>query len=114
MFRSREGREQLGPAKRVESSKPRGMLSRRRAITILGAVIGLPLLPSADQSKTATRLHLCRGHAPPSPPHLPPPPPPHHRRGPSQGVSDMPWGSSIGKVSTSLAGASRWLSRGWV
>jgi FAD:protein FMN transferase len=70
MFRSREGREQLGPGKRVESSKPRGMLSRRRAITVLGAVIGLPLLPSADQSKTATRLHRWRGTALGSPSYI--------------------------------------------
>src|SRR6516162_7178278 len=70
MFRSREGREQLGAAKRVESSKPGVMLSRRRAITILVAVIGLPLLPSADQSKTATRLHRWRGTALGSPSYL--------------------------------------------
>ena len=199
MFRSREGREQLGPAKRVESYKPRGMLSRRRAITILGTVIGLPLLPSADQSKTATRLHRWRGTALGSPSYILLHYPdcgaaeraiaqcvaeierlekefslyrsdseiarlnrhgrlaapshdllallsecqrfselsggafdvtvqplwnvyaahffgsnPHHRRGPSQGLSDRPWRSSIGKVSTSLAGASRWLNRGWV
>ncbi|HJY47983.1 MAG TPA: FAD:protein FMN transferase, partial [Stellaceae bacterium] len=46
------------------------MLSRRRAITILGAVIGLPLLPSADQSKTATRLHRWRGTALGSPSYI--------------------------------------------
>ena len=70
MFGSREGREQLGPAKRVGSSKLPGMLSRRRAITILGAAIGLPLLPSADQSKAATRLHRWQGTALGSPSYI--------------------------------------------
>jgi FAD:protein FMN transferase len=41
----------------------RGMLSRRRAITILGAVAGLPLLPSGDQPNNATRLHRWQGTA---------------------------------------------------
>ena len=56
MFRSREGREQLGPAKRVEASKPRGMLSRRRVITILGVAkiaVGLSLAGLTGTLKNA-------------------------------------------------------------
>src|SRR5262249_50088533 len=39
------------------------MLSRRRVITILGAVAGLPLLPSGDQPTNAARLHRWQGTA---------------------------------------------------
>jgi FAD:protein FMN transferase len=48
----------------------RGMLSRRRVITILGAAAGLPFLPSGDQPKNATRLHRWRGTALGSPSYI--------------------------------------------
>jgi thiamine biosynthesis lipoprotein len=60
---SNERMEHPGPARNVEASKTRGMLSRRRVITILGAVAGLPLLPSGDQPKNAMRLHRWQGTA---------------------------------------------------
>ena len=67
---SSERREHPGPAKKVETSKTRGMLSRRRVITILGAVAVLPLLPSGDQPKNAARLHRWRGTALGSPSYI--------------------------------------------
>jgi thiamine biosynthesis lipoprotein len=45
------------------SSRGRSTLSRRRVITILGAVAGLPFLPSGDQPKNTTRLHRWQGSA---------------------------------------------------
>src|SRR5260221_1776881 len=60
---SSERMEHPGPARNVEASKTWGMLSRRRVITILAAVAGLPLLPSGDQPKNATRLHRWQGTA---------------------------------------------------
>jgi thiamine biosynthesis lipoprotein len=47
----------------MPSSGGRSTLSRRRAITLLGAVAGLPLLPSGDQPKNAPPLHRWRGTA---------------------------------------------------
>jgi thiamine biosynthesis lipoprotein len=45
-------------------------LSRRRAIAILGAAAGLPLLPSGDQPRNATRMHRWQGTALGSPSHI--------------------------------------------
>ena len=47
----------------MPSSSGQSTLSRRRVITILGAVAGLPFLPSGDQPKNATRLHRWQGTA---------------------------------------------------
>jgi FAD:protein FMN transferase len=59
------------------SSEPRmkvagipGVLSRRRAIAILGVAAGLPLLPSGDQAKNVTRLHRWQGTALGSPSYI--------------------------------------------
>jgi FAD:protein FMN transferase len=70
MRTSRERREDRGPARKVAASKTLGLLSRRRVITILGAVAGMPLLPSGDQPKNATRLHRWRGTALGSPSYI--------------------------------------------
>jgi FAD:protein FMN transferase len=67
---SDERKEDTGPARKDDASKTRGMLSRRRVITILGAVAGLPLLPSGDQPKNATRLHRWQGTALGSPSYI--------------------------------------------
>jgi FAD:protein FMN transferase len=67
---SSERRDCPGPARKVEASKTRGMLSRRRVITILGAVAGLPLLPTGDQPKNAARLYRWRGTALGSPSYI--------------------------------------------
>src|SRR5215469_748503 len=47
-----------------------GVLSRRRAITILGAAAGLPLLPSGDQPGYTTPLHRWQGTALGSPSYI--------------------------------------------
>ena len=47
-----------------------GVLSRRRAITILGAAAGLPLLPSGDQPRYTTPLHRWQGTALGSPSYI--------------------------------------------
>lgn len=47
-----------------------GVLSRRRAIAILGAAVGLPLLPSGNQPKDMTRLHRWQGTALGSPSYI--------------------------------------------
>ena len=48
----------------------RSTLSRRRAITIFGAVAGLPLLPPGDQPKNPTPLHRWQGTALGSPSYI--------------------------------------------
>src|SRR5215469_12904225 len=48
----------------------RSMFSRRRVITILGAVTGLPPLLSRDQSRSATPLHRWQGTALGSPSYI--------------------------------------------
>jgi FAD:protein FMN transferase len=58
-----ERRDLLGSSKTVEPRKTRSMLSRRRVLTIIGAVAGLPLLPSADQPSNAARLYRWQGTA---------------------------------------------------
>lgn len=70
MPRRGEQSEHQGGAAKIEASEPRGMLSRRRVITVLGAVAGLPFLPSADEPETPTRLHRWRGTALGSPSYL--------------------------------------------
>jgi thiamine biosynthesis lipoprotein len=67
---SGERREHPGPARKVAVSKTRGRLSRRRVIAILGAVAGLPPLPSGDQPRTATRLYRWQGTALGSPSYI--------------------------------------------
>jgi FAD:protein FMN transferase len=54
----------------VAPSKTRGTPSRRQAITILGAVAGLPLLLSGDRPKDATRLYRWQGTALGSPSYI--------------------------------------------
>jgi len=48
----------------------RSVFSRRRVITILGAVAGLPLLPSGNQPRSATPLHRWQGTALGSPSYI--------------------------------------------
>ncbi len=67
---SGELREHPDPTSRVAASQTRDMLSRRGVITILGAVAGLPLLPSGDQPKNAARLHRWQGMALGSPSYI--------------------------------------------
>src|SRR5260370_21160658 len=59
-----------GPARKAAAAKMPGMLSRRRVITILGAVAGLPILPAGDEPNNVTRLHRWRGTAHGSPSYL--------------------------------------------
>src|ERR1700730_8420181 len=59
-----------GPARKVAAAKLPGMLSRRRVITILGAVPGLPILPAGDQPNNVTRLHRWQGTALGSPSYI--------------------------------------------
>lgn len=70
MPRSSEQRERPGDTGKIEVSESRGTLSRRRVITILGVVAGLPLLPCADEPETPTRLHRWRGTALGSPSYI--------------------------------------------
>ena len=70
MLRRSELSEHQGGTQKIKASEPRGMLSRRRVITVLGAVAGLPLLPSADEPETHTRLHRWRGTALGSPSYI--------------------------------------------
>jgi FAD:protein FMN transferase len=65
-----EQSEHQGGTAKIEASEPRGMLSRRRVITVLGAVAGLPLLPSADEPDPPTGLHRWRGTALGSPSYI--------------------------------------------
>jgi FAD:protein FMN transferase len=51
----------LGLPGNVWACKTRDMLSRRRVVTILGAVAGLPLLPSADQPADVAQLYRWQG-----------------------------------------------------
>ena len=55
--------QQVGETARIEASKPQDVPSRRRVITILGAVAGLPLLLSADEPENPMRLHRWQGTA---------------------------------------------------
>ena len=55
--------QQPGETAKIEASKLWGVPSRRRVITILGAVAGLPLLPSADEPEHPMRLHRWQGTA---------------------------------------------------
>jgi FAD:protein FMN transferase len=55
--------QQPGETAEIEAFKPRGVPSRRRVITILGAVAGLPLLLSADEPENPMRLHRWQGTA---------------------------------------------------
>jgi len=55
--------QQPGETAKIEASKPRGVPSRRRVITILGAVAGLPLFLSADEPENPMRLHRWQGTA---------------------------------------------------
>ena len=62
-------------SKRRERPNPKasgipGVVSRRRAIAILGAAAGLPLVPSGDQPKDVTRLHRWQGTALGSPSYI--------------------------------------------
>ena len=59
-----------GPARKAAAAKMPGMLSRRRVITILGAVAGLPILPAGDEPNNVTRLHRWRGTALGSPSYI--------------------------------------------
>jgi len=70
MLKRSELSEHQGGMAKIGASEPRGMLSRRRVITVLGAVAGLPLLPSADEPETHTRLHRWRGTALGSPSYI--------------------------------------------
>ena len=45
----------------IEGGKRRDRLSRRRVLTIIGAVAGLPLLPGVDQPANAARLYRWQG-----------------------------------------------------
>jgi len=56
-----EREEFLGSPTMLEAREKRSMLSRRRALTIIGAVAGLPLLPSADQPADAASLYRWQG-----------------------------------------------------
>ena len=61
---SRSGQnQQPGETAKIEAFSPRGVPSRRRVITILGAVAGLPLLLSADEPENPMRLHRWQGTA---------------------------------------------------
>jgi hypothetical protein len=53
--------QQVGETAKIEASKPQGVPSRRRVITILGAVAGLPLLLSADEPENPMRMHRWQG-----------------------------------------------------
>ena len=70
MPRRGERSEHQGGTLKIEASEPRSMLSRRRVITVLGAVAGLPLLPSADEPETPSYLHRWRGTALGSPSYI--------------------------------------------
>jgi hypothetical protein len=59
-----------GLARKAAAAKMPGMLSRRRVITILGAVAGLPILPAGDEPNNVTRLHRWRGTALGSPSYI--------------------------------------------